>query len=323
MPAKGKEPKLTAELTQLFGDLDKSKLRVSRPRKFIFLCGGAIPDSARARPQNLRDYLCRIRPLDRFFNIVLAEQAIDMYLQSNYRDLIAFEEDLARISSLVIVITESAGSLAELGSFSSLGSISPSLKLIVSEEHSRARSFVRYGPIQRIKAKRSNVGVYDWKSHKKTGQLNVASAEKHYGSIKSFIGRAYKDIPASIIYEELHEKTRPIYVIYWIVYLFVAVSPSILYDAVRGVGFVLSDEEIRNLIYCMELAKWIAVIPYGGVDYFYVLHNDDIFDYSFVGLASEKNSIRRKQAVTASLRKIEPLERVVQERALNARRGTV
>lgn len=191
----------------------------------------------------------------------------------------------------------------------------------MSEEHSKAKSFVRYGPIQRIREKRSNVGIYDWKNHKKTGHLNVASAKRHYSSIKSFIGRAYRDIPSSTLFGDLHDQTQPFYIIYWVIYLYVAVSPEVLYESVRSLGFALSDKEIRNLLYCMELAEWVGVIPYGGTDYFHVRHNADIFDYSFVGLAADKNSIRRKQVVTASLRAVEPLERVVQERAVNARRN--
>lgn len=159
---------MTVELVELFRDLDLDRLGVVRPRKFIFLCGGAIPSPPSRRPANLRDYLCRVRPLSRFFNVVLAEEAIDLYLNSHYGDLLEFEEDLAQLSAVVLVITESAGSLSELGSFASLPAISRSLKIIVSESHARARSFVRYGPIRRIERRsRGDLAVYDWRSHKK------------------------------------------------------------------------------------------------------------------------------------------------------------
>jgi hypothetical protein len=50
---------------------------------------------------------------------VLAEDAFRLFRDSDYSDLISFEEDLARIASVVLVIAESAGSLAELGAFAS------------------------------------------------------------------------------------------------------------------------------------------------------------------------------------------------------------
>lgn len=108
---------LVAELTSFYGDLELSQLRVYRPSKFVFLCGGFISLDSRARAQNLRDYLYRVRGLSPRYNIVLAEIATQLYRDGGYTDLISFEEDIARIASVVLVIAESAGSLAELGAF--------------------------------------------------------------------------------------------------------------------------------------------------------------------------------------------------------------
>jgi hypothetical protein len=102
-------------LYALYHDQDHTKLRFTRPSKFVFLCGGVI--SATAQPNTLRDYLYRTKHLSAHLNaeVVLAEEARDLYRSTKYRDLISFEEDIARMASLVLVIPESPGSLAELG----------------------------------------------------------------------------------------------------------------------------------------------------------------------------------------------------------------
>jgi hypothetical protein len=78
-----------------------------------------IKESGFSRPDSLRDCLWRVCLLSRRLKgeVVLAEKANQLYRETKYTDLISFEEDIARIASLVLVIAESPGSLAELGAF--------------------------------------------------------------------------------------------------------------------------------------------------------------------------------------------------------------
>ncbi len=117
------------ELVDLFNDQDLEKLRVSKPLKAVFLCGGAISTRASLRPENLRDYLLRYSPIKLSHPIILAESAYSLYRDAHYDDLISMEEDVAQLSAIVLVIAESAGSLAELGAFSSNEYIKPSAAL--------------------------------------------------------------------------------------------------------------------------------------------------------------------------------------------------
>jgi hypothetical protein len=110
---------LAAELVELYNDLHLERLRVHRPSKFLFLCGGALPNGVNDRPGNLRDYIYRVRRIRSPYQVVLAERATQLYRDTAYSDLISFEEDIARIAAVVLVIAESAGSFAELGAFAS------------------------------------------------------------------------------------------------------------------------------------------------------------------------------------------------------------
>jgi hypothetical protein len=199
---------LSAELASLFRDLDLSKLRVSRPSKFIFLCGGKTNDSA-PRPASLRDYLYRTKELKKRVraDIILAEKAIQLYRDTAYTDSISFEEDIATISSVVLVIAESAGSLAELGAFSTNPTIRKTLRIIVQGKYSAAESFIRFGPIERIiqSGRREFVGFYPWRVTR-SGRFVKTSARLHYTEIRKFIKSHLDAIPATEQYRSHDER---------------------------------------------------------------------------------------------------------------------
>lgn len=109
-------------LSDLTHRIDRDALRVRRPHHTVFLCGGVISTEASDRRViSVRDYLYRICPIQQKIDakVVLAEEAQQLFRDTTYNDLISFEEDIARLSSIVLIISESPGSLAELGSFSS------------------------------------------------------------------------------------------------------------------------------------------------------------------------------------------------------------
>jgi hypothetical protein len=182
---------LAAELVELYNDLDPERLRITRPSKFLFLCGGAVAHDGNPKPQNLRDYIYRVRRLRSSYEIVLAEKANQLYRDTDYTDLISFEEDIARIAALVLVIAESAGSLAELGAFASNNTILKALRVMIKKTHDSGESFIRFGPVQRVRtsykhAKVGHVGVYPWRDHA-NGKLVITSVKPHYTQIRKFI----------------------------------------------------------------------------------------------------------------------------------------
>jgi hypothetical protein len=182
---------LAAELVELYNDLDPERLRITRPSKFLFLCGGAVANDGNSKPQNLRDYIYRVRRLRSSYEIVLAEKANQLYRDTDYTDLISFEEDIARIAAVVLVIAESAGSLAELGAFASNDTILKALRVMIKEKHDSGESFIRFGPVKRVRhsykhAKIDHVGVYPWRDHA-NGNLVISSVKPHYTQLRKLV----------------------------------------------------------------------------------------------------------------------------------------
>lgn len=272
-------------LTAFNGRLDRPALRVRRPKHTVFLCGGLIasPEGGRAA-LSVRDYLVRLRQIERRLSatIVLAETAQQLYRDTGYPDLITFEEDVARVSSIVLVISESAGSLAELGAFASEPVIKPALRILLSEEHERAESFVRFGPVKRIEqVNRAHIGVFPWRTHRGNGCVVKSSIAPHYREMVRFINRQISDIPDTYTYHAVPEKTL-FFDIVWILSLLEAVPPAQLYDAIRIIYPDAIDSEIRNKLYVLKTIGWINSFSYSNQDYYYLPVNSDPYDYAFL-----------------------------------------
>ena len=309
---------LVAELRVLYDDLNFDGVRVFRPSKFMFLCGGYISKDEDAKPINLRDYLFRVRQISNRYNIVLAEKATQLFRDSEYDDLISFEEDIARIAAIVLVIAESPGSLAELGAFTANETIRNALRVVIQQQHEIAESFVRYGPIQRIKnAKRANLAVYPWRIHA-NGTLNISSTKPHYKEIVKFFDEHVTSVPASTIFTNLGE-SEIFYIIYWIIHLCLAVSTTQLRGYVQLIFPHVTDDAIKNKLYCMQLAGWIERRSYSNKDYLWALHDADPLNYEFKPGVTERVSIRRNLIVKTALRKAEPLPPHIRTEATGAR----
>ncbi len=309
---------MVPELRTLFDDLNLDGVRVFRPSKFMFLCGGYIAKEHDARPVNLRDYLFRVKRISNRYDIVLAEKATQLFRDSAYNDLISFEEDIARIASVVLVIAESPGSLAELGAFTANDTIRNALRVVIQNQHEVAESFVRYGPIERIKkAKRANLAVYPWRNHA-NGTLNIQSTKPHYKEIIKFLDEHVNSVPTSTTFSKLGE-ARVFYTIYWIIHLCLAVSITQLRSYVQLIAPDVTDEAIKNKLYCMQLAGWIERRAYSNKDYFWTLHDTDPFDYDFKPEVVERVSDRRNLAVRNALRKAETVPAHIRSEASSAR----
>ena len=309
---------MVAELRGLYDDLNLDGVRVSRPSKFMFLCGGYIEKDQNARPVNLRDYLFRVRQIANRYDIVLAEKATQLFRDSDYNDLISFEEDIARIASVVLVIAESPGSLAELGAFTANDTIRNALRVVIQQQHEIAESFVRYGPIERIKkAKRANLAVYPWRMHA-NGTLNISSTKPHFKEIVKFLDEHVNSVPTSTIFTRLGEAEK-FYIIYWIIHLCLAVSTTQLRSYVQLIIPDATEEFIKNKLYCMQLAGWIERRSYSNKDYLWALHDADPFDYEFKSGVTERVTIRRNLIVKTALRKAEPLPPHISSEATSAR----
>jgi hypothetical protein len=138
---------LLAELSKLF-----QKARIYETDKpIMFVCGGKIEVATNIRPR-LVDWVKNNFP-DTI--VLLAEAAFQdtiLHDPPKILNVSTFERLIGAVADCVLVIPESAGSLAELGLFSQLKDIRTKT-LVISDVAHHASGFVAFGPIRTIDEK--------------------------------------------------------------------------------------------------------------------------------------------------------------------------
>lgn len=138
----------------------KIDLRASRLKPyegFIFLCGGAIDDSSE-EPASIRDAISRELAKDGAVRkrLHIAERFKDWSHDGIYHDLVSFENHLAELASVIVLVLESAGSIAELGLFTAIDQYREKLLVFVETTHYSESSFIRLGPVDFLEKKYEN-----------------------------------------------------------------------------------------------------------------------------------------------------------------------
>ncbi|MEE4201789.1 retron St85 family effector protein [Erythrobacter sp.] len=310
-------------LDDLNDRLNREALRVRRPKDVIFFCGGWISsDESEKSSPSLRDYLCRIRNIQKSLNaqIVLAEDAQQLYRDTNYPDLISFEEDIARVASIILVITESAGSLAELGAFSSEGVIREALRIIISDEHFAQESFVRWGPVKRVEdLSRERIGTFPWRTHSKTGKIIKSSINGHIGDIANFINDQTEKIDKSHRYDIIPDR-QIFFDLIWLLHLFEAAPPEPLYEAVRKIHPEASNEYIKDKLFTLRTCKWVGIFSYSGRDFYYLPQSIDPYEYAYAPGQRVRDIDASKIAISTEFRDAISLSKNILKR-LSEERG--
>lgn len=149
-----------------FQQLDIDKFSVDLTDNFIFTCGGKV-DVRETIPPSFRDrfitYTAEQYPMIHS-GIVLAEAFKDYFRENAYSDLLVFEDDIAQISSVILVFLESPGSLVELGMFCSKPESYKKLVIVAPRDEVESEdSFIYLGPLEYIRKKHStSVAIYPW-----------------------------------------------------------------------------------------------------------------------------------------------------------------
>jgi hypothetical protein len=145
-------------------------LRIFRKPPIIFLCGGKLDvaggNGVSARNSLLYHLATNNHPIHD--SITIAEKFDDWMNGAIYDDLLEFESDIAGISSVIVLILESAGALTELGLFVADKQLKKKTIAFISATHYQENSFVRLGPIKHIKEKVNDkhVCTYNWDVHR-------------------------------------------------------------------------------------------------------------------------------------------------------------
>lgn len=194
------------------------------------------------------------------------------YPEANYKDLLDFESNIAQICELVMLFSESAGSLCELGAFSMDAEISRKLLTVIQRRYYDQESFITLGP---LKAQINHFGqesVYVLNDEKlgikppdTVANLNLTEFEKCMeDAISQSLKRSRRDLMGS---HTTFNPSRPGHVIKLIVGIiqhYGALTRDEIDVVLYDFGINLSQDAIENYILCAKFVGWLSGEPIGA-----------------------------------------------------------
>jgi hypothetical protein len=274
--------------------MDPGSLRVHAPTSVVFLCGGVVSPSL-ATPVMLRDAFLRIATISApKYKVILAEDAKPLVTDAGYDNLLRFESDIAQVVGQILLFVESPGSLAELGAFAALETVSPRLLVVLDEFHYNQSSFVKQGPLRYLEIKegeesivaldRTHVGI---DSDGKIAGLNTANFA---ATVLPALDKRLSELPKSEKFD-VENAGHAILLLVGLCQEFGALTQSEIRDFLKAFG--IKDLRFSNFVYCAELLRWIRKIRKGNSIYYVAeVSGDPALDYQFNKGASLRDKLR-------------------------------
>lgn len=250
---------------ELFAKIDLQASRLKPYEGFIFLCGGQT-DVRSHEPVSIRDAMYRELAKDIAVEkrIRVAEHYKDWSHDSIYRDLVSFERHLAELSSVIVLVLESPGSIAELGLFSVVEEFQGKLLVFIETDHYQSSSFIKLGPVDYLEKVHSNSA----ECHRWTIQVDHqakfdprAAQELQPDLAEAVLNRARKPAP-----EHNFRPTSWLDTALLICDLLSLCSALTLRE-MRGIldqlGHPKIESELKQYLFLLEKVRLIAVEPKG------------------------------------------------------------
>lgn len=279
--------------------VDLTKTRIVKFPSFIFLCGGPISNN-QEKFLSCRDIFysyinknsCSFRE-----NIIRAEEVFEYFEHSDYQDLLGFERDLAELSSLTVLFSESPGSIAELGSFAVLNTIQERLLVVMHQEDAHQKSFIWRGPVLFLKnlaksnGKEDPITIYNWQKKKDdSGYFNTgdfSDAVDLAETIETIINKR----PKTVIFSKKQLGHIMLLIICFLEIVRLATLEEIIF-ILKGFGI---EQELKTVKQHLSLLKSLGLIvlkPYRNYDFYLAAPQSGWFSWGYAKTAKNRDADR-------------------------------
>lgn len=246
--------------------LVKASILLSSPT--VFLCGGKLRKPRNKKNESYRYKLKKyLEENDKVLlsKTVIAEKFANWYKDGKYRELLTLERDIAGLSNIIVIILESAGSIAELSSFIMNKEISKKLFVILPSEYENQKSFIQNGVLEYLK-KINQDNKFIFKNPVSVRRKN------EYRDIESDIENALKLKIENRKTEGFKKNLHSAFVIYEMIRVYQVLTfeeIEICLNKLR-LNFKKTDNRIKNLLFILEQFKWIKKSKRGTEMFFYI-----------------------------------------------------
>jgi hypothetical protein len=246
--------------------LDLSSCRVEFLQSpIVLVCGGPVPLKTHAEADDpptasLRHALSKTIPK---FDIFRPEEIQDWHGDAIFKDLVSFELALASICSLIVIILESAGSMAELGAFSQLPELADKSITICSDNFSDDTSFINFG-ILRFLAERnsSRVKSYPWDT---SSPMRIT--DELVSDVISDIDIELEKLPSSSTFRR-DQDAHCMVAISELLRLFTALKENEIHDYLGQMGFPISTERLRGNLFLLRQFRIVQIQRYSDAVFY-------------------------------------------------------
>lgn len=251
---------------------------------FVFLCGGPT-DIRSPHPVSIRDAIYRELAKDDCFEkrIRVAEDFKDWSHEATYRDLVSFERHIAELSSVIVIVLESAGAIAELGLFSAIEEFNTKLLVFVETQHYQADSFIRLGPIEYLEKTHANLAeCHRWTKLDSRFAFDPVAATELQADLASAIrGRASKPTP-----ERLFNSSGWLdmaFLVCDILSLYSALTLRELRHLITSLEVECNETSLKQTLFLLERVRLVVMEPKGDQRYYVCLDERQFIRFSLKG----------------------------------------
>lgn len=266
--------------------VDLARSRVRSFGGFVFLCGGQSNISADpilSVRHLLYNELTNGRHSSIADKLKLAEDIQDWFRDGAYSDLVTFEEHLAGLSDVIVLVVESPGAIAELGAFSISPAIAERLLVLVAEIHYEEQSFIKLGPLKRLEdSNTESVLVYNWhelKAGKYTEQYDKLRAEmpRIVEIIKNFMS---KDASERLFKSD--ESSHQMLLICDLIDLFGALPLKEIGEFLELLSIKIDVNRLKQYLFLLEKCGLLRIKAQGHGRYYYCENWSPRISFSYI-----------------------------------------
>ena len=258
--------------------------RVQYPEDVVFFCGGLI-NPANDLFSSLRDFVYSRKDdcLDGK-RVILAEKAAQAFDSHVYDDLMDFEKFIASISRLVLLVSESPGSIAELGAFSQIHEISSKLLVYIHSSYYNQNSFIKDGPIRYLENRNEqSVQEFDWIVNQ-DAFVDESAASNLVPAFAAAIRAFERRQPRT----ERFDRTRvghKILLAAGLIHLLGCCKIREIIEAFDLLGFSFAEKQVKQFIFCLKLFGWVRSVKR---DTTYYIYSGPIEAFRFRGMPKQR-----------------------------------
>ncbi|RVJ12584.1 hypothetical protein CN181_02970 [Sinorhizobium medicae] len=194
----------------------------------------------------------------------------------NYQDWLSFESEFAQIVDLIVLFSESYGSIAELGAFAMVDEIALRLLVVMDDKNFNDSSFIKLGPVRRLVGEYGNsaVCVLDRKdiniqNINNVSEIDLDNLAKNLVSAIDTRKKSYKE-------RTTFNSERPGHLIKLIVGLiqhYGALTETEIDVLLFAMDLKVNRNKLLDYLLCATNANWIAKHKRGIEEYYCALPN--------------------------------------------------